>query len=149
MKKLLILALAFIANNLSAQWVFKTIDNSFDEPYKVAYTNTDVKFLKLVPSEKGPLLILYCGYTCDTFPYIEINFLVAGKWEKYTVTGISGDDNKRKFYVTYIPFGSDIHKDFISATTVKIRVTDASCPGTEILEFSMSGSKAAYNFINN
>lgn len=147
MKKLLIITLAFIANTLNAQWVYKTIDNSFDDPYKVAYTTNGGKFLKLVPSEKGPTLILFCGYTCDSFPFIEINFLVNGTWQKYTNRGLILSEDRRKFYVTYIPFGDDIHKDFIAASIVKIRVTDGVCPGNEILEFNMTGSKAAYNFI--
>jgi len=47
MKNLLVvvgLALSYTAN---AQWVTRTVNNDFDDPYRIAYTQDNDMFLKL------------------------------------------------------------------------------------------------------
>lgn len=149
MKKQIIMLLALVSGlELSAQWEMKTVDNGFDEPFRVAYaeSTTGKEFIKLYNSSISGYvgLLMYEGYMCSEKPGIEMSFLVNGKWEKYELLyGVTSEDKKLFYILTSV---KSIEADFRAASMLKIRVTDDHC-GTEIYEFNMKGSAAALDFM--
>jgi len=96
---------------------------------------------------KYPLLYLYGTYFCDDVISCDIVFTVDGIDKKYTIKGIKSSDNKILFFDDDLFSDKNFKNDFIASTKVKIRVNESHC-GTEYYTFTMSGSTAAYNFIN-
>lgn len=149
MKKQIIMLLALVSGlELSAQWEMKTVDNGFDEPYRVAYaeSTTGKEFIKLYNSGVSDYvgLSMFEGYMCSETPGVELSFLVNGKWEKYeALTGLTLSDKKQFLILTSV---KSIEADFRAASILKIRVTDDHC-GSEIYEFNMSGSAKALDFM--
>lgn len=149
MKKQIIMLLALVSGlELSAQWEMKTVDNGFDEPFRVAYaeSTTGKEFIKLYNSSISGYvgLLMYEGYMCSEKPGIEMSFLVNGKWEKYELLyGVTSEDKKLFYILTSV---KSIETDFRAASMLKIRVTDDHC-GTEIYEFNMKGGAAALDFM--
>lgn len=149
MKKLLVLvSVSLFSFNALSQWVFKKIDNGFDTPYKIAYTEDgQSEFLKL-QNYKG--IIFYIGgvYICDESVTVDISFLVNEEYKKYSVTGVTSENRKTLFMVDDLNSNPNLLADFKAASSVKIRINDTTC-GTEIYEFKMAGSTAAYDYISN
>lgn len=144
---ILVMLLSF-GIELSAQWTYKTVDNGFDEPYRVAYaeSTTGKEFIKLYNSGISGYvgLSMFEGYMCSEQPGVEMSFLVNGKWEKYEMlTGMTLSDKKQFVILTSV---KSIETDFRGASVLKIRVTDDHC-GSEIYEFNMSGSAKALDFM--
>ena len=65
--KTIILTLAlFCAKSLTAQWTYKEITDGFDDPYHVAYTESDGSaYLKLENSDGKIAFFVKGGYYCD------------------------------------------------------------------------------------
>lgn len=144
---ILVMLLSF-GIELSAQWTYKTVDNGFDEPFRVAYaeSTTGKEFIKLYNSTISGYvgLLMYEGYMCSKKPGVEMSFLVNGTWEKYELLyGLTSEDKKLFYILTSV---KSIETDFRAASKLKIRVTDDHC-GTEIYEFNMQGSAAALDFM--
>jgi hypothetical protein len=148
MKKTITFILALLSFTTAfAQWKYKTVDNGFDEKFKIAYVEdaTD-NFVKLFGGAGEPIgMLLYTGFNCEEDPTVEIALLVGANWEKYEVTGTLSEDRKKVFITYDISIMVD---DFKSSSLMRVRHNDGHC-GTRIYEFNMSGSTAAYNFINN
>ena len=148
MKKLVFTLMTTFAFGAKAQWVVKKIDNGFDAPTKIAYTEDgQIPFLKMERYEGSGVLLFKGVYFCDGPVFIELSFQVSGVNKKYgricelnneqTVAFISWDVKKEDFF-----------NDFKNCTSVKLRITDGGCEETgEIYSFKMSGSTAAVNFI--
>ena len=147
MKTLLItigLALSYTA---SAQWVSKKVDNGFDAPYKIAYTNAaENQWLKL--ENYNNEISFYIGgvYICDETVNVDISFLVNGVYQKYNIENCYvSEDNETVFFVDNITT-HEMLSSFKTASLVKVRINDTTC-GITTYEFKMSGSKAAYNYV--
>ena len=148
MKKLLVLGLIilFTANSF-AQWKVQNVDNGFDKPYKIAYTEDgQAEYLKL-ENYKGIAFYIGGVYVCDESVTVDISFLVNGTYKKYFTTGDVSDNHKIVFIVDDINTDVNFLADFKAASSVKIRIHDTTCD-TEIYEFKMTGSTAAYNAVS-
>ena len=150
MKKLL-LALATVTlftTTSFSQWVSKKIDNGFDNPYYIAYTQDGQNaFLKL-ENYKGIAFYMGGVYICDESVSVDISFLVNGEYQKYTTTGNVSENRKTVFMIDDLNSDPEFLADFKAASVVRIRVNDTTCD-TEIYEFKMTGSTAAFNTVSN
>lgn len=149
MKKLLVLvSVSLFSFTALSQWVVTKIDNGFDTPYKIAYTEDgQSEFLKL-ENYKGIAFYIGGVYVCDESVTVDISFLVNGEYQKYTTVGKVSENHKTLFMVDDLNSDLEFLADFKAASSVRIRVNDTTCD-TEIYEFKMTGSTAAYNAISN
>ena len=150
MKKLLLalVTVTLFTTTSFSQWVSKKIDNGFDPAYTIAYTDDkqDV-FLKL-ENYDGIAFYISNTYVCDESVKVDISFLVSGEYKKYTNTCGVSDNHKTVFIVDDINSNPDFLADFKAASSVKIRIHDTTCD-TEIYEFKMTGSTAAFSAVSN
>lgn len=146
MKTLLMTIGLVLSYTASAQWVSKTVDNGLDDPYKIAYTESGGRFLKLENIDGKILFYLDGGYTCEERVNVDLSFMVKGEYKKYSFYAVTSEDSKAVFMMTNL-LTQDCLEDFKASTTVKMRVNDVTC-GAEIYEFKMSGSTAALNFMS-
>ena len=150
MKKLL-LALATVTlftTTSFSQWVSKKIDNGFDNPYYIAYTQDGQDaFLKL-ENYKGIAFYISGVYVCDESVGVDISFLVNGEYQKYYTTANVSDNRKTVFLVDDLNSDPEFLSDFKAASAVRIRINDTTCD-TEIYEFKMTGSTSAFNTVSN
>lgn len=147
MKKLILNIAAILLVNVSfGQWTNKSVDNGFDDPYKICHTRMNNGAILKLENVYGSIAFYIDGtYFCSDAPIVDISFLVSGKWVKYSIPSSKSDDSKALFLIDDIE-NSEMFTDFLKATSVKMRVNEEYCD-TEIFEFSMSGSTAAINFI--
>ena len=147
MKKLLLLLLILVPMMVSAQWTYETVDNGFDESYKIAYTKrVSGAWLKLENVDGDIILYIQGIFFCDDDDTeVDISFMVAGKWQKYNGTGLVSNDQTT---VSIEPnmLTSGMLDDFKAATSVKIRIRQTYCD-EQIFEFNMSGSTKALNYM--
>jgi hypothetical protein len=150
MKKVInLLGAILITGSVSAQWTYEKINNGFDEPYNVAYTETDNgAFLKLENIDTSVVFFIKGGYYCDDNPKVDIVFVVNGVDKKYSFTGQKSTKNNVVFFTWTLDKLPNLLAYFKDASSIKIRINESYCT-TEIYNFNMSGSKAAYEFIKN
>jgi hypothetical protein len=149
MKKLLINMGLLICLNVNAQWTYKTVDNDFDEPYRICYTkSSNSNYLKLENVDGEIFFYMKGGYYCDENPTIDLAFIVKGVSKKYSVYGSVSEEKDILWIMNDLLENNEILLDFKSCTTLKIRVNDNICE-SEIFSFNMSGSTSALNFIRN
>jgi hypothetical protein len=149
MKKVLIL-LSFVYFSLSsfAQWSYETVNNGFDDPYRIAYTKqVDGAILKLENVDGNIAFYIQGSYTCEDYPLVEIVCVVAGENKKYSFSAITSDD-RTVVFITDDLENSGMLNDFKNATTLKIRINETYCD-TSVFSFYMGKSSSAYTFINN
>lgn len=96
---------------------------------------------------KYPLIYLHGAYFCDDVVNCDIVFTVAGVEKKYLIEGMKSSDNKILFFDEKLFTDKDFRSDFLASSKVKIRANETYC-NTEYYTFIMSGSTAAYNFVN-
>ena len=149
MKKLLINMGLFICLNVNAQWTYKTVDNDFDDPYRICYTvENNGSILKLENVDGSIYFYLQGGYTCDEEPEVDLAFIVKGISKKYSVYASVSEGKDILWIMNDLLENNEMLLDFKSCTTLKIRVNDSICE-SEIFSFNMSGSTSALNFIRN
>ena len=147
MKNLLFILGILLCLNTNAQWINKTVNNSFDKPYKICYTSLKQNdFLKLENSGGEIAFYMQGGYYCDESVVIDLAFIVNGVSKNFSVTGSSSSDKEALWIINDLLDYPDILAAFKACTTLKIRINDSTC-GTEIHSFNMSGSTSAINFI--
>jgi hypothetical protein len=150
MKKLL-LALATVTlftTTSFSQWVSKKIDNGFDTPYYIAYTQDGQNAYLKLENYKGIAFYMGGVYICDESVTVDVSFLVNGEYQRYYLTGNVSDNHKTLFLVDDLNSDPEFLADFKAATSIRIRVNDTTCD-TEIYEFKMTGSTAAFNTVTN
>jgi hypothetical protein len=141
------IATLLVANLSIAQWKNKSVDNGFDNPYRICYTHANNgAVLKLEKTSGGIAFYLQGGYFCDEVPYVELSFLVNNKWVKYSLAGFINDERDSIFLTDYLQ-DSEFFMSFLNCNSVRLRVNDEYPCVTEIYEFNMSGSTSAFNFI--
>jgi len=147
MKKVILSVATVLVTGLSmAQWTKKYVNNGFDDPYKICFTETDNRgFLKLENTGEGVAFYLQGGYHCEDYPIVDLSFLVNNKWEKHIVFATKSDNSSTIFLTDSIE-SEPYFKSFLNATSVKIRVNEVYCE-RDIYQFNMSGSTSAFNFI--
>lgn len=148
MKKLVFAISTFCSVYANAQWVVKKVDNGFDDPIKMAYTEDGQRpFLKLEQYEGAGVLMFKGVYFCEGPVFIELSFQVNGVNKKYGRICELNDEETVAF-ITWDIKNEDFLNDFKNCTTVKLRITDGGCEETgEIYTFKMNGSTAAVNFV--
>ena len=147
MKNLLLvvgLALSYTAN---AQWVTKTVDNDFDEPYRIAYTKDNGMILMLNNIAGELSFILTCEYICEDELTVDMSFIVNGVAKKYTFNAITSDDREAVIFIENL-MNEKCLLDFKECSSVKIRINDTIC-GSVIYQFNMNGSASALKFMIN
>jgi len=148
MKKLLMSIGVLLCLNANAQWTNKTINNGFDEPYRICYTATNnLGYLKLENVDGQIYFYLNGKYCCDDSPVVNLSFIVNGVTVKYYCTANVGD-NKDVVWILEDFLNSTVVESFKNCSTLNIRVNDTVC-NEEIYSFNMSGSASALNFIIN
>ena len=138
----------FLCLNANAQWVSKTIDNGFDKPTKIAYTEDGQKpYLKIEEFEGKAVLIFKGVYFCDSPIFVEMSYQVNGENKKYgTVAELN--DAETTAFISWDLQSEEYFNDFKNSTSVKIRITDTGvCNDNPIYTFKMNGSTAALNFV--
>ena len=146
MKKLLMSVGVMLCLNANAQWTNKTINNGFDEPYRICYTATNnLGYLKLENVDGQIYFYLNGKYCCDDNPVVNLSFIVNGVTVKYYCTANVGD-NKDVVWILEDFLNSTVVESFKNCSTLNIRVNDTVC-NEEIYSFNMSGSTSALNFI--
>ena len=147
MKNLLLIIVLLCSVSAQAQWSYETVDNGFDEAYKIAYTKrVSGAFLKLENFDGKILMYLQGVFFCDDDDTeVDISYMVKGKWEKYTGAGAVSNDQTTVFMEPNL-LGSGMVEDFQAATSVKIRIRQTYCD-EQIFEFNMTNSTKALNFM--
>ena len=148
MKKVINLVLAVLTvGTLNAQWTYKTVNNGFDTPYKMAYTPTSngaEAYMFFIDS--AVILEISGGYYCDDKPSIDVVLVVNGVDNKFAFEGYKGGTSD----VIYITWDMASEPEFLSAfrlaSTMKIRINESYC-STEVYTYKMTNSKAAYDYM--
>jgi len=148
MKKIINLILAILTvGTLNAQWSFKTINNGFDDPYKIAYTPTNngaAAYMLFV--ENAIVLSIDGGYYCEEEPLIDVVLVVNGADNKFEFDGYKGGSSD----VVYITWDMASNAEFLNAfklsSTMKVRINESYCT-TELYTYKMTNSKAAFEYM--
>jgi hypothetical protein len=150
MKKLLLalVTVTLFTTTSFSQWVSKKIDNGFDTPYYIAYTQDGQNAYLKLENYKGIAFYMGGVYICDESVTVDISFMVNGEYQKYYLTGNVSENRKTLFMVDDLNSDPEFLADFKAASSVRIRVNDKTCD-TEIYEFKMTGSTAAFNTVTN
>jgi hypothetical protein len=150
MKKLILsVGMALTFNNAFGQWMTTTIDNGFDAPTRIAYTEDGQKpFLKLEEYQGKAVLIFKGIYFCDSPIFVEMSYQVNGVNKKYGAIAELNEAQTSAF-ITWDLKSEDYFLDFKASTIVRLRITDSGeCEGDDtIYTFKMAGSTNALNFV--
>jgi hypothetical protein len=149
MKKLLLsIFTLLLIESTYAQWTNKSINNGFDDPYRICYTKeNNGAVLKLENVDGEIAFYLQGGYFCDDAPIVDISFLVNNEWKKYSTEATKGTQSNTLFLVDDLST-SDAIIDFLNASIIKLRINESHCENN-YYQFNMSGSTSAYKFIKN
>jgi hypothetical protein len=147
MKKLILSLASMMVLSIShSQWSYKTINNNFDDPYRIAYTaENNGAILKLEKVGDEVYFYITGGYYCDEDPIVDLVFIVNGKDVKFYAESSVSSDNETVFIMNDI-LTSNLLDPFKNCTSIRVRVNDLTCD-TEVYFFNMKGSTAALNFI--
>jgi hypothetical protein len=146
MKQLILLLMVLCSVSAQAQWSYETVDNGFDEPYKIAYTKkTDGAFLKMENIDGSIIFYIQGEYFCDTEIEVVLAFKTLGSFQKYTTTGKVSNDATCIFIDSDLA-NSEANYQFLHCDILKIKIVEGSC-AEQIYEFNMIGSTRAFNFM--
>lgn len=148
MKNLILFLL--LSSSVHAQWIIKKLDNGFDTPQKIAYTNNPEKYyLRLEKVDGIPYFYMGGEYFCGLGPvFVEFSFRVNGVNKTYGAScRLVGDEQ-------YLILSDDVRyaefiSDFKACSVLKLRISDFDCTETDvrIYTFNMSGSTAALKYV--
>lgn len=149
MKTLILFLSLFLISNLHGQWVYKTVTNGFDDPYKIAYTdNPSGAYLKLENLEGRLVFYIKGGYYCDENPSYDFVFQLGQEVYKVSGVGIKSDGNDIIFFTPNLLDEEFQTVDwFKKCSKLKIRINETYCT-TEYYEFNMSKSSSALEFMS-
>jgi hypothetical protein len=148
MKKLLMSVGVMLCLNANAQWINKSVNNDFDAPYRICYTETNNSgYLKLENIDGLISFYIKGGYYCDDNPIVDLSFIVKGVIKKYIINTTISESNEIVWLIDDL-MNTEFIEDFKSCSTLKLRVNDSVC-GSETYSFNMAGSTSAINFITN
>lgn len=133
----------FYANS---QWSYETVDNGFDDSYRIAYTSkNNGAVLKLENVEGNIFFYIQGGYYCDDYPSVDLVFVVNGVNVKYNIDGMINDKNNVIFFTADL-INNEMLESFQKCTVLKVRVNESYC-SSETYSFNMSKSTSALNYI--
>lgn len=150
MKRIFLFATAVLTvGTLNAQWSFKTVNNGFDKPYKVAYTpgnNGAEAYMLFVDS--SVVLEISGGYYCDEEPNVDVVLVVNGVDNKFEFKGYKGSTS----HVVYLTWDMELHPEFLNAfklaSIMRVRINESSCANA-IYTYKMTSCKAAFDYVKN
>jgi|694.fasta_scaffold10903_25 hypothetical protein len=144
---ILSMALFFVAN-INAQWSYKLITDGFDDPYKVAYTESDgLSYLKLEKSEGKLIFFLKGGYFCDNELLVDFVFSTATENYKASLIGQKSESSEIVFFSwDLMNESADFVAWFKKCSTLKIRINESHCT-SNYYTFSMGKSTSALDFM--
>jgi len=151
--KIMMMALMMCFVNLSnAQWVYKTINNSIDPSYKIAYDRStdDSAVLKMEKTHEGLALYLSGGYHCDENTTVDIAMIVGKETFRYTFQAYKSSDSQTIFIIDDL-LSEDLEiqtflSNFKSCSKFLIRINESHCTD-DYYEFLMTGSTKAVEFM--
>jgi hypothetical protein len=147
MKNLFLILFLLLALNINAQWVNKTVNNDFDDPYRICYTEpSGINYLKLENVDGKIFFYMQGGYYCDENPVVDLSFIVNGVAKKYSRECSISSDNETVWLINDLLI-EEMLSDFKNCSILKVRVNDYTC-SSEIYSFNMSGSQSAISFIS-
>ena len=147
MKNLFLILFLLLALNINAQWVNKTVNNDFDDPYRICYTAQNNGVILKLKNVEGLISFYLCGGDyCDESPVVDLSFIVNGVAKKYSRECSISSDNKIVWLINDLLI-EEMLTDFKNCNILKVRVNDYTC-SIEIYSFNMSGSSSAINFIS-
>jgi hypothetical protein len=85
------------------------------------------------------------GYHCDDEIPVDISFMVAGQFVKFSVKASKSKDSKTVFLVSNL-LSSEMIDAFLKSSSVKLRMNESYCED-EYYEFKMTACKAALDFL--
>ncbi len=136
----------FIFTSLS-QWTYETVNNGFDDPYRIAYTKeVDGAILKLENVDGKVFFYIQGSYTCEDYPLVEIICVVNGENKKYSFVSTTSEDRTVVFISDDLE-NSGMLADFKNASILKLRINETYCDSV-IFNFNMYKSSSAFSFIN-
>jgi len=149
MRKLIyIISMLFIANSSFSQWTTKSVNNGFDDPYKIAYTSQNNNaILKLENVDGSIFFYIQGGYYCDDVPSVDLIFVVNGENIKFSLDGLNNDKNDVVFFTGDL-VNSEMYEPFKKCSMIKIRINETYCD-SETYSFNMSKSTSALNYVIN
>jgi hypothetical protein len=149
MKKIiLIMATLFVAFSSFSQWTTQSVNNGFDDPYKIAYTSkNNGAILKLENVEGDIYFYIQGGYYCDDNPLVEFIFVINGQNFKFTREGLKNDKNDVVFFTGDL-INSELYEPFKQCSLLKIRINETYCDN-DTHTFNMSKSTSALNSVIN
>jgi hypothetical protein len=148
MKKVINLVLAVLVTGcINAQWTYKTYNNGFDKPYKMATTplNNDA-YAYMLNVDSSVVLAIGGGYYCDDNPIVDVIFVINGEDVRFKFEGYKGQTSD----VVYITWDMEseigLVNAFKSASVMKVRINESYCE-SETYIYKMTSSRAAYDYI--
>jgi hypothetical protein len=146
MKKLIVL-FVLISSIGHAQWVTKTIDNGYEDPYRICHSNeVDGAVLKLENVHDSIVFYIQGNYTCDPDVNVELAFLVNEEYKKYTFTASTNRSHDCVFFIWDL-MNSIAGEYFIKCSSLKVIINDVTCDPS-YYTFNMEGSIKALEYIN-
>lgn len=149
MKSIILAFVLLTVENLNAQWTYKTVNNGFDKPYKVANTpenNGATAYMLFIDS--AVVLEVNGGHYCEKYPVIDVVCDVNGEDQTFSFVGFKGGTSD----VVYITWNMELHPAFVEAfflaKTMKIRINESKCD-SPVYTFKMNQSKTAFEYIKN
>ena len=151
MKKLFTLVACLVTLNATfAQWVYKTVDNGIDIPYKIAYSmdKENKAVLKLEKTDEGIAFYVTGGYFCDEYFNVDISILVNNQYKKYSLAAYKSSDSKTVFLIdNLLDFDkSDFLADFKKGSSLVMRINESHCD-SEYYRFNITNSSSAIQFM--
>jgi hypothetical protein len=143
---LVLVSVTLFTTTSFSQWVTNVVDNGFDSKYTIAYTEDGQSEYLKMENYNGIVLYLSNTYICSDAVTVDILFLVKNEYKKYKTNAKVSSNHKVVFFVDDLSADSLMLQDFKDATIVKLRVNDVICD-SEVYEFSMKGSTAAYEAV--
>jgi len=149
MKTLILLSSLFLSLNFSAQWVYKTITDGFDDPYKIAYTDHVYgEFLKLENVDGKVVFYIDNGYFCDDELTYDFVFQLGTEVYKVSGKGTKSSSSDVVFFTwDLLNEESETVNWFKKCSKLKIRINESYCT-TNYYEFDMSKSSSALDFMS-
>jgi hypothetical protein len=146
-----ILSLIFLSVGVcKAQWVNKTSDNGFDDPYNysicTAAENNRI-WLKLEKlTDSSVLLYIFMMYVCKDKPLIDYSFKTDTGYFKTSDIGLKDDEGKRIYLMYELSLNNTLGNIWCRSLQLRIRISDGAC-GTDIYTFNMTGSASALRWV--
>ena len=147
MKKVIISIVSMMMLSIGhSQWSYKTVNNGFDDPYRIAYTSqNNGAILKLEKVGDEVAFYITGGYYCEENPIVNLVFVINGQDVKFYSESHISSDNETVFIMDDL-LTSNLLDPFKNCTSIRIRVNESYCD-TKTYTFNMKGSTAALNFI--